>query len=273
MSSHYNLRDPAWRVVTDLTRAGLKNFSRTILARSASWWLRRRRTSTLYLDRWSRISSRGAVGHCRRRSTRLRWSSTPGSLSDGPISSTSCNGCSTGASIVSSTRGLIACRATRLDIALRPARFADETRPASILTCCVGRRGMRACATATARMCRLLRLEPLLIGSIFPIHGEDRIVVTPQEVAALLPAALTTVEDRKFYTHHGVDPVGIARALWVNVRARTDRAGRQYADPAARQELFPRFARRLGTQAARGRHGAVARRAFQQGGSHERLHQ
>ena len=33
----------------------------------------------------------------------------------------------------------------------------------------------------------IVRLEPLLIGSIFPIHGEDRIVVTPQDVPALLP--------------------------------------------------------------------------------------
>ncbi len=66
----------------------------------------------------------------------------------------------------------------------------------------------------------MLRLEPLLIGSIFPIHGEDRIVVTPQEVPPLLPAALKAVEDRKFDTHHGVDPVAMLRALWVNVRAR-----------------------------------------------------
>jgi len=65
----------------------------------------------------------------------------------------------------------------------------------------------------------ILRLEPLLIGSIFPIHGEDRIVVTPQEVPPLLPAALKAVEDRNFDTHHGVDPAGIARAIWVNVRA------------------------------------------------------
>ena len=56
----------------------------------------------------------------------------------------------------------------------------------------------------------MLRLEPLLIGSIFPIHGEDRIVVTPEEVPPLLPAALKAVEDRKFDTHHGVDPAGIA---------------------------------------------------------------
>ena len=44
----------------------------------------------------------------------------------------------------------------------------------------------------------IFRLDPLLIGSIFPIHGEDRVVVTPDEVPPLLPAALKVVEDRKF---------------------------------------------------------------------------
>ncbi|HEY0342874.1 MAG TPA: transglycosylase domain-containing protein, partial [Steroidobacteraceae bacterium] len=108
---------------------------------------------------------------------------------------------------------------TRLDVALRPARFADETRPASILTLVSGEKGIESLRDSDGKDVPIARLEPLLIGSIFPIHGEDRIVVTPQEVPALLPQALTTVEDRKFYSHHGIDPVGIARAMWVNVRA------------------------------------------------------
>jgi penicillin-binding protein 1B len=110
-------------------------------------------------------------------------------------------------------------QATRLDIALRPARFADETRPASILSVVASDKGVETLRDSDGKDVPIARLEPLLIGSIFPIHGEDRIVVTPQEVPGLLPQALTTVEDRKFYTHHGIDPVGIARAMWVNVRA------------------------------------------------------
>lgn len=107
----------------------------------------------------------------------------------------------------------------RIDVALRPARFADETRPASILSVGASERGVEALRDSDGKDVAIARLEPLLIGSIFPIHGEDRIVVTPQEVPPLLPAALTTVEDRKFYTHHGVDPTAIMRALWENVRA------------------------------------------------------
>jgi penicillin-binding protein 1B len=107
----------------------------------------------------------------------------------------------------------------RVDVALRPARFADETRPASILSINIDVNGIESLHDSSGKDMAILRLEPLLIGSIFPIHGEDRIVVTPQEVPPMLPAALKAVEDRNFDTHHGVDPVGIARALWVNLRA------------------------------------------------------
>jgi len=108
---------------------------------------------------------------------------------------------------------------TRIDVALRAARFADETRPASILSIVATDKSLESVRDSEGKDLPIVRLEPLLIGSIFPIHGEDRIVVTPQEVPALLPQALTTVEDRKFYSHHGVDPTAIMRALWQNVRA------------------------------------------------------
>src|SRR5207302_336535 len=82
-------------------------------------------------------------------------------------------------------------------------RFADETRTATLLSVVVGPKGLESLRDGAGQEVPVLRLEPLLIGSIFPIHGEDRIVVTPQEVPALLPAALEAVEDRKFDIHHG----------------------------------------------------------------------
>lgn len=71
----------------------------------------------------------------------------------------------------------------------------------------------------------LARLDPLLIGSIFPAHGEDRLIVRPEEVPALLPAGLKAVEDQRFDMHPGVDPLGILRAAWVNIRAGARREG------------------------------------------------
>ena len=65
----------------------------------------------------------------------------------------------------------------------------------------------------------LARLDPVLIGSVFTAHGEDRIIVRPDEVPPLLPAALKAVEDQRFDEHHGIDPLGIVRALLRDVRS------------------------------------------------------
>ena len=101
------------------------------------------------------------------------------------------------------------------------AGFSSGTRCRSRRSC----RSRRAAKQSTA-WCNgrgedvpIFRLDPLLIGSIFPIHGEDRVVVKPDEVSPLLPAALKVVEDRDFDSHHGVDFSAILRAAWVNLRA------------------------------------------------------
>ena len=59
----------------------------------------------------------------------------------------------------------------------------------------------------------LARLDPLRIGSIYPAHNEDRVLVKLDEVPPMLINALVAVEDHKFYTHHGIDPRGMARAI------------------------------------------------------------
>ena len=63
----------------------------------------------------------------------------------------------------------------------------------------------------------LVRLEPPLIGGIYPGHNEDRDLVQLKDVPKQLIDALVAVEDRKFFTHWGIDPRGIARALFKTV--------------------------------------------------------
>jgi len=108
---------------------------------------------------------------------------------------------------------------SRIDVALRGARFADEVREAQILSISTSSSAIVGMSDSRGNEVPVARFEPLLIGSIFPTHGEDRIVVKPEEVPPLLLAALKAVEDRKFDHHHGVDPTAIARAIWANVRA------------------------------------------------------
>ncbi len=40
-----------------------------------------------------------------------------------------------------------------------------------------------------------------------------------EEMPAFLPAAFIAMEDRRFYSHNGVDPVGLTRAMLLNLRA------------------------------------------------------
>jgi penicillin-binding protein 1B len=106
-----------------------------------------------------------------------------------------------------------------IDVFVREFRFPDETQAARKLRISFSGGAVSALADDGGGDVPVYRLDPLLIGSIFPIHGEDRIIVAPEEVPPLLPAALKAVEDRKFDTHHGVNPLAILRALFVNVRA------------------------------------------------------
>jgi len=106
-----------------------------------------------------------------------------------------------------------------VDVYVREFRFSDETQPAQKLHVGFDGEAITALADRDGADVPVFRLDPLLIGSIFPIHGEDRIIVSPAEVPPLLPEALKAVEDRKFESHHGVNPLAILRALFVNVRA------------------------------------------------------
>jgi penicillin-binding protein 1B len=63
------------------------------------------------------------------------------------------------------------------------------------------------------------QLEPLLIGNVFPSHGEDRLIVGPDEVPELLTQTLKAVEDRRFDTHLGIDARAMLRAAFANARA------------------------------------------------------
>ncbi|WP_040064165.1 penicillin-binding protein 1B [Pseudomonas batumici] len=71
----------------------------------------------------------------------------------------------------------------------------------------------------------VVRLEPLLIGGLYPKNLEDRILIKIDQVPPYLLDTLVAVEDRDFYHHFGVSPKSIARALWVNTSAGQMRQG------------------------------------------------
>ena len=105
------------------------------------------------------------------------------------------------------------------DIRTRRVRFIDEQREAQLVSIHADASAITSMRQADGADLPVFRLDPPVIGSVFPIHGEDRLVVSPEEIPALLRNGIKLIEDRRFDEHHGVDTLGVLRAIWVNLRA------------------------------------------------------
>ncbi|HXH08661.1 MAG TPA: PBP1A family penicillin-binding protein [Alphaproteobacteria bacterium] len=69
--------------------------------------------------------------------------------------------------------------------------------------------------------------QPSLITTVYDDSGaavaqffvERRVFIPLEKIPAVLKQATLAVEDARFYAHHGIDYIGIARAIWSNVQA------------------------------------------------------
>lgn len=99
--------------------------------------------------------------------------------------------------------------------------FGDEKLPArSIRVIIKDRRvaGLRSQNGFSEK--ELVRLDPVLMGSFYPSSMEDRVLVSLEQTPDLLSKTIVAMEDRNFYSHYGIDPKGILRAFWVNLKNR-----------------------------------------------------
>jgi len=71
----------------------------------------------------------------------------------------------------------------------------------------------------------ILELEPEEIMLFFGPEREQRELVSIRQVPHHLKYAVLAAEDKRFYQHHGVDPRGIVRALYTNIRHQEVRQG------------------------------------------------
>jgi len=68
--------------------------------------------------------------------------------------------------------------------------------------------------------------HPSLVTTLYDDQGKPfatfyeqrRILVPLAKIPRILQEALIAVEDSRFYQHYGLDPVGITRALWTNLK-------------------------------------------------------
>jgi penicillin-binding protein 1B len=101
----------------------------------------------------------------------------------------------------------------QLEIAVRPFIFWDGAQPARRVRVRFQDGSVTGLTDEEGRDLALVRLEPMPIGGIYPAGNEDRLLVRLKDVPPHLVKELLVTEDRSFYTHHGFDPRGLARAV------------------------------------------------------------
>ena len=65
----------------------------------------------------------------------------------------------------------------------------------------------------------LIKLEPTVIGGMYPSHMEDRVLLNWPEVPPILVDTILAVEDQDFFKHFGISLKSISRAFLRNVQA------------------------------------------------------
>lgn len=113
--------------------------------------------------------------------------------------------------------GQIAVSGNRVDVHTRGFQFFEGIEPAQRLS--VRFEGRQVAALTGTNDPVMARMEPLMIGGIYPAHNEDRVLIQLEETPPYLVEALIATEDREFFQHFGVSPKGIMRAAFVNLSA------------------------------------------------------
>ncbi|MBV2134975.1 penicillin-binding protein 1B [Pseudomonas sp. MAP12] len=112
--------------------------------------------------------------------------------------------------------GELAVNGNQVELHTRGFQFYEGAEPAQQLRVRFSGNQVAGLALANGGALAVARLEPLLVGGLYPAHNEDRILIQLDQVPPYLLETLIAVEDREFYHHLGVSPKSIARAMWVN---------------------------------------------------------
>jgi len=114
--------------------------------------------------------------------------------------------------------------------------FGDSVDPEQVLQISFANNQVNDVRATKPSSTGIARLEPLLIGGIYPQHNEDRVLIKLNKVPKPLIEALIATEDRNFYKHHGISVRGTARAIVSNITG-----GRRQGGSTLTQQLVKNF--------------------------------
>ena len=89
-------------------------------------------------------------------------------------------------------------------------------------------------------------LQMVAATQVYDINGqvisklfeENRVVVTISNISPYVQQAIVANEDVRFYWHIGVDPIGLLRAVWVNIQTRSLAEGASTLTQQLAREMF-----------------------------------
>ncbi|RGD93660.1 penicillin-binding protein 1B [Acinetobacter sp. SWAC57] len=114
--------------------------------------------------------------------------------------------------------------------------FGDSVEPEQVLKVTFADEQVSEVSATKPSSTGIARLEPMLIGGIYPQHNEDRVLIKLDKVPKPLIEALIATEDRNFYSHHGISIRGTARAIVSNVTG-----GKRQGGSTLTQQLVKNF--------------------------------
>ncbi|MGC8102246.1 penicillin-binding protein 1B [Metapseudomonas otitidis] len=121
--------------------------------------------------------------------------------------------------------GSVSVAGSTVELNTRGFQFYEGAEPARLIKVRFSGDYVAGLSQGSGANLAVARLEPLLIGGLYPAHHEDRILIKLDQAPPYLVDTLVAVEDREFFNHWGVSLKSIARAIWVNATAGQLRQG------------------------------------------------
>lgn len=119
-----------------------------------------------------------------------------------------------------SGQGQYRLNAPHVEVALRDFQYPYRREPGRTVRVTFGRTTVREIRDLRRdRAIAAIDLEPQLVSEFFTPEREKRRLVKLAEIPPHLVHAAIAIEDRRFYSHRGLDWLGILRAFYRNLRA------------------------------------------------------
>lgn len=106
-----------------------------------------------------------------------------------------------------------------LSVYIRGFQFPDGWQSPEVIHIAFENKKITGLTNKDNKPIALARLEPELIGTLFPMADENRIPVVLKDVPSVLVSTLLTTEDRNFFNEWAVSFKGMARALVTDIKA------------------------------------------------------